>query len=120
MEKLKVITHTVHTYETSDGKVFDDKKEAVNWQKKLVLFEDICMLNSNEQPTKEVDKAIFVRIDTMEQAEVFNDMLQDVSYCSSIPDTGFWVYDDISDSYINVKEELNKFQHIINILSKGD
>lgn len=120
MEELKVVRHIHYSYETSDGKEFGNKQEAMEWQKQLTLLQTICMLDSNYKPTTAIDSAIYVYAETKEQAEAFNEMAkEDFGYCSTLGGAGWWRYDDISDSYVDIESEIEKLQHIIDVLKKG-
>lgn len=120
MEELKVIRHTHYTYETSDGKEFYNKREATKWQNQLTLFQTICMLDANYKPTTDMNSAAYVYVKTKEQAEAFNEIaIEEFSYCSTLDGTGWYRYDDISDSYVDIESEIEKLQHIIDMLNKG-
>ena len=119
MAELKVKKHTTYTYETSDGREFDDEHEAMEWQGHLSQFENVRALNYYFEPTDDVDSAIYVHAETIEQAEAFNAMQTDLGICANIQGTGYWRYDDISDSFIDVEEEIRNRQHIIDMLNGG-
>ena len=120
MEELKVTKHTHYTYETSDGKEFGNKQEATKWQNQLNLLQTICMLDVNYKPTTDIEDAIYVHAKTQEQAEAFNAItIEYFSYGAILNGTGWFRYDDVSDSYINVESEIEKLQHIIDVLNKG-
>ena len=120
MEELKIVRHTHYTYETSDGKEFDNKREATKWQKQLTLFQTICMLDANYKPTTDVNSTVYVYAKTKEQAEAFNEIArEEFGYCSEIGGTGWFRYDEISDSYVDIEVEIKKLQHIIDVLNKG-
>ena len=51
MSELKITTHTTYTYETSDGREFDNEAEALKWQKILEAFNGIPMLDHQFKPT---------------------------------------------------------------------
>ena len=72
MKELKIVKHTTYTYETSDGREFDDENEAKEWQEKLSVIENVCMLDSNFRPTKETDSVFYVHTKTKEETEAFN------------------------------------------------
>ena len=116
MSDIKITKHTIVTYETSDGKEFDCKKEAMEWQKHLCNIEDICMLDNNYKPTKNLDSAFFVYAKTTEQAEAFNAIQADTGYIAGLPSAGFYRYDEIADEYIEIKSEIEKLQHYIDVL----
>jgi hypothetical protein len=120
MEELKVIRHIQYSYETSDGKEFGSKKEAKEWQKQLNLFQNLCMLDSDYIPTKDINSAVYVYAKTKEEAESFNEIAREkFGYCSEIGGTGWFRYDEISDSYVDIEVKIEKLQHIIDMLKKG-
>lgn len=120
MEELKVVRHIHYSYETSDGKEFGNKQEAMKWQKQLNLFQTICMLDKDYKPTTDINGAVYVYAETKEQAEAFNEMaIEEFGYCSTIGGAGWYRYEDISDSYVDIESEIEKLQHIIDVLKKG-
>lgn len=120
MSELKIIKHTTYTYETSDGSEFDDKTEATEWQKHLNNIECMCILDSDFKTTKDVGGAMYVCAESKEQAEAFNTIQERaLGYASIIDGVGYYRYDEISDSYVNVESEIEKLQHIIDVLKKG-
>ena len=120
MKELKVTKHTTYTYETSDGSEFDNKTEATEWQKHLNHIENMCILDSNFKPTKDVGSAMYVYTKSKEQAEAFNTIQEEaLGYVSTIDGVGFYRYDETSDSYINVESEIKERQHMIDMLKGG-
>ena len=117
MSELKVITHKTYTYETSDGQEFDDKQEAMEWQETLSLLENIRMLDASEQPTKIFDYTCYVRIETEEQAQAYNKIQKGIGLCAQVKGPGYYRYDEIKGDFVEVKSELEKLQHIVDILS---
>ena len=120
MEELKTTVHTHYTYETSDGKEFDNKQEAMKWQKHLNIFKTICMLDVNYKPTIDIELAIYVYAKTKEQAEAFNAVLVEYfGYGAKLDGAGSYRYDDVSDSYVDIELEIEQLQDIIEMLYKG-
>ena len=119
MTDLKVKKHISYTYETSDGREFDDKNEATEWQKHLCNLEDMCLFNFKYKPTKEIESAIYVYAKTSEQAEAFNAMQKDLGLRSGLRSAGFYRYDEIADEYVDVEIEIAKLQNIIDMLKGG-
>jgi hypothetical protein len=113
MTELKVKTHTVYTYETSDGREFDDKPEAEFWQKSLNVFNTIPMLDSDFKPTKQADLADYIHIKTWEQLEAFSTIQIYEGIDARIEQPGYYYYDGYLDKYINIDIELKKLQDII-------
>lgn len=118
--KVRVITHTVCTYETTDGREFDSKDEAIDWQTALDSIDDIVMLNSRRLPTNQVDEAYYVWIKTDEQVKVYNEVQDYYGLHSSIEEPGFYTYDDNCDAYVNLEEEIQKLQEHIDLLKEED
>ena len=119
MRELKVLKHTTYTYETSDGREFEDKQEAMEWQKHLCNLGDMCILDHAFKPTNEVESAFYVYAKTVEQAEAFNAMQEYIGICSRLQGAGFYRYDEIADEQINVESEIEELQHIIDMLKGG-
>ena len=117
MQGLKIITHETYTYETSDGQEFDDKQEAMEWQEKLSLLENVRMLDASERPTKAFDCTYYVRIETEEQAQAYNQIQKDIGLGAQVKGPGYYRYDERKDDFVEVKSELEKLQHIVDILS---
>lgn len=122
MAELKVKKHTTYTYETSDGREFDDKKEATEWQKHLCNIKDICLLDSDFKSADIYrDAVIYVYAKTIEQANSFNAIMHEYfGYGAKLPSTGFFRYDEISDEYVDVESEIEGLQHIIDKLEEGE
>lgn len=74
MNELKVTTHISYTYETSDGREFDDETEAKEWQDVLSQFKNVCMLTDKFKPTENIDTAYYVCCKTSEEAHAFNEV----------------------------------------------
>ena len=110
MSKIKV--HTYHTYETTDGRSFDDVSDAANWQKVLDVFSEITMLDSNMEPTRDVDSAFYVHIRTCEQLKAFNAMQKYEGLRTEIPDLGVYLYEDRSDDFLSIEAEINRLKDI--------
>lgn len=108
MSKIKV--HTYHTYETTDGRSFDDESDASNWQKVLDVFSEITMLDSNMEPTSEVDSAFYVYIRTCEQLKAFNAMQKYEGLHTEIPELGIYLYEDKSDNFLSIEAEINRLK----------
>lgn len=120
MKELKIIKHTTYTYETSDGREFDDENEAKAWQKHLSALENVCMLNCEYEPTKEIDSVCYVYVERKEQEEAFNAMQEYFEYSARLHGVGYYRYDNISDEFVNVESEIKELQHIIDKLKGGD
>jgi hypothetical protein len=118
MPELKILTHTTYTYETSDGRTFDDDREAAeHWQQSLDNLSGITMLDSKFNKTLRHDEAFYVHIKTWEQQEAFEALQLYEGMGAHIPKPGFWYYDECTDSYVNIAEEINKLQDMISKLN---
>jgi uncharacterized protein YneR len=116
MAELKIKTHTTYTYETSDGREFDDAQEAQEWQDHLEAIKGITMLDSKLQNTADHTEAFYVHIKTWQQQEAFEALQAYEGLCAHIPEPGYWYYDDSIDSYVNAVKERDRFQSIIETL----
>jgi uncharacterized protein YneR len=116
MADIKIKTHTTYTYETTDGREFEDAQEAQEWQDAIEGIKSIVMLNNKFHRTAEHDEAFYVHIKTTEQQKAFEAMQAYEGMCARIPEPGYWYYDDISDSYVNVNKEMDRLQSIIETL----
>ncbi len=122
MSEIKVKKIITHTYETSDGREFDNKKEAMEWQKHLCNIEDMCLLDS-EYKSADIfrDSVIYIYAKTIEQANSFNAITNEYfGYGAKLQSTGFFRYDEIADEYVEVENEIEKLQNIIAKLKEGD
>ena len=116
MADIKIKTHTTYTYETTDGREFDDHKEAEEWQQAIDNIKKISMLGHNFKPTTDITEAFYVHIKTQEQLEAFDAMQADEGLVARIYSIGYYYYDDVSDEYISVKKEMDRLQNIIESL----
>ena len=118
--KVRVITHTALIYETTDGREFEDKDEAFEWQKSLDILEDIVMLNCKHERTRNIDEAYYVYASTDEQVEAFN-LIQDYdALIARVGKPGFYAYDENCDEYLNLESEIRKLQEHIDLLKEED
>jgi len=116
MSKLKVKTHTTYTYETSDGRAFEDRSEAQAWQDHLENITGAVMLDRNFCNTTRVDEAMYVHIKTEAQLKAFEALNAYEGLCAKIAAIGYWYYDERTDTYISVSAEMDKLQSIIETL----
>lgn len=112
MTERKIKIHTTHTYETSDGREFDDELEAKEWQRIIEDIKGITMLDSGFNPTTEVDSAFYVRIKTYSQFKAFEAMQAYEGLNTHIHDLGCYYYDDRTDCFVNLDEEIKRLQDI--------
>jgi hypothetical protein len=106
----------MYTYETTDGREFDDAAEAGEWQKCLEIIKRITMLNSNFKPTSDITEAFFVHIKTNSELDAFEALQGYEGGCASIPSVGYWYYDECTDSYVDAVKERDRLQSIIETL----
>jgi dsDNA-binding SOS-regulon protein len=116
MADLKIITHTTYTYETTDGRSFDNKPEAEAWQNALDNADTIVMLDSRFNLTTEVEMAYHVFVKDQEQVDAFNVKQEDLGIASIIPEPGYYYYDEVLDEYISVDKEIERLLGIKNKL----
>jgi hypothetical protein len=109
---LKIITHTTYTYETSDGREFDDKAQAEAWQRALDVAAHIVMLDSDFRPTSEVDTAYFVYLKDQEPVDAFNAKQEDVGITTTITEPGYYYYDEVPDEYSNIDKEIEQLYNV--------
>lgn len=113
---ILVKTHTTYTYETTDGREFDDPNEARNWQEYLEAIKTITMLDSKFQKTANQTEAFCVHIKTWTQQEAFETMQAYEGIEARIPEPGYWYYDDCTDQYVDAVKERDRLQSIIETL----
>jgi hypothetical protein len=118
MKDIKIITHTTYTYETSDGREFNDEQEAKDWQAALDTIEDVRMLSSRFNPTNDVDSAFYVYIKDDYQRRAFNAIQADMGLNTRITEVGYYYYDDVADEYINIENKIKELQGFIDLLNK--
>ncbi len=116
MTNIKIQTHTTYIYETTDGRKFDDAKEAQEWQDYLEALTGITMLDSKFHSTTDHTEAFYVYIKTQKQQEAFEAMQEYEGMGAHIPKPGYWYYDDYTDSYVDAIKERDRIQSIIETL----
>jgi hypothetical protein len=118
MTDIKIKTHTISTYETTDGRTFDDRFEATEWQLALEELKHIPMLDDNLKPTTVPEAVYCVCLKTYPQLRAFV-LWQDYHgvWANQIKELGYWYYDDNKHSYINLIAERDKLINIIDTLT---
>ena len=116
MADIKIKTHTTYTYETTDGRKFDEAREAEEWQKHIEAIKHLTMLDSKFKPTSDITEAFFVCIKTNSELDAFEAMQVYEGMCAHIPKPGYWYYDDCTDSYVDAVKERDRLQSIIEAL----
>lgn len=120
MSELKITTHTTYTYETSDGREFDKEAEAREWQEVLEIYEHIPMLDFRYKPTKDPAAVMYMYLKDQGQLKAFC-AVQDYEGLAAQPtEPGHYKYDDISDEFIHIENEIIRLQDIISKLDTGN
>ena len=110
MAELKIINHP--TYETTDGREFDDLQEAQDWQQALEDLKGIIMLDSQFKLTAEITSAFYVHIKNHAQLRAFEVMSYYEGLYARIPDLGCWYYNKDTDAFVNIETEINRLKDI--------
>lgn len=117
MNELKVTTDITYTYETSDGmKFIDDKEQALQWQKHLDVLENVPMLDHNFNPTKAASYVMYIKVDSQEQLDAFNFILNGIGCEAELKKIGYNRYDSETDDFISIDDEIKRLQHMVNKL----
>ena len=113
MAEVKVTTHTTYTYETTDGREFKSELMAIAWQESLDIIDDITILDSTFEP-EGVTSAYYVFIKTEEQYKALRQAFDyhGVDQYNSLSGVGYWYYDEESDTFKNLEQELGWLQEI--------
>ena len=112
MADLKIITHTTYTYETSDGREFENKFEAEKWQKALDNIERINMMSSKFERTFDLECCYYLHLKDETQVDTFNIMENDSGFEARVYEPGYYYYDEVSDEYMNVDKEIERLLSI--------
>lgn len=120
MAKVKVKKHINYTYETTDGRSFNDDKKAHLWQKVLDNIDETIMFNDNFTRTKNVDEAFYVHIKNQDQLEAFAAKQQDEGLFGTISEIGYWYYNENLEEYINIDSEITRLMDIKLKMDKGE
>lgn len=116
MADIKIKTHTTYTYETTDGREFENQQEAMDWQLALEDIKSTTMLDSKFKPTNEITSAFYVHIKTLSQLKAFEKMQEYEGLFGKIDGLGYWYYDESVDMYVSVRKEMDRLQSIIESL----
>lgn len=117
MANLKILTHINYSYETADGRHFDTKHEAEEWQHMLDHIGRVVMLDSKFKPTSEVEIAYHVFVEDHAQLAAFNAKQRYLGIESILTAPGYFYYDDHTDKYINVDDEIARLAAIKSALN---
>jgi uncharacterized protein YneR len=116
MADIKIKTYTTYTYETTDGREFEDRQEATEWQLALDDIKSITMLDNRFCNTTEVSSAYYVHIKTLSQLKAFEAIQKYEGMSAHIDSLGYWYYDENTDLYVSVRKEMDRLQSIIETL----
>ena len=119
MADIKIKTHTIYTYETSDGREFDLADEAEEWQEHLENIKKVIMLDCEFNPTVHTDEAYYIHITIQDQLEAFEAMQAYEGLAAHVTSLGYWFYDECADDYINVEQEITRLQKVIKAIDKS-
>ena len=120
MSDSKIITHTTYTYETSDGRDFDDLLDAKAWQKVLDTRDQIIMLNSNFKPTNDAANCFNIYLANANLVSAFDALQEDVGLCARIYEPGYYYYDDAADAFVNIDKEIEKLLNIKALINQAN
>lgn len=118
MADFKIKTHTTYSYETSDGRTFDDPEAAETWQEALECIKKVVMLDNKFNRTDSISSAFYVHIKTHEQLDAFQEIGAYEGICADIRSVGFYYYDDCEDTFINIEKEIDRFKTMMTKLCK--
>ena len=114
---------TYSIYKTSDGRIFDDKTEANDWESLLGNFTNVVMLDKdfNKITDYNTDKAIYVYIKTTDAINAFNKIQKHRGNCTVRTTVNTWhYYDKDQHCYIDIAYEIGKLralgQHLDNYI----
>lgn len=106
---------TYSIYKTSDGRIFDDKTEANDWESLLGNFTNVVMLDKdfNKITDYNTDKAIYVYIKTTDAINAFNKIQKYRGNCSVGSIVNRWHYYDVDKhKYIDIFYEMTRLSAI--------
>lgn len=112
MSDLKIITHTSYTYETSDGREFDDLDEAGAWQKVLDSTSQLIMLTNRFKPTRDPECCFNLYVANSDLVETFNALQDNLGLAARISAPGYYYYDEVSDEFINIDKEIERLLEV--------
>ena len=116
MSEIK--TRTYYTYETTDGRTFEDLEKAEKWQEVLNTFKTILKLDSSGLVTDELDETFFVELRTMEEVIAFDKICKH-ECVGTLPMslTGTWHYE--KTKWVHIESQMNYYKNIKKMLQKA-
>ena len=116
MSEIK--TRTYYTYETTDGRDFEDLEEAEKWQEVLNTFKTSLKLDNSGLITDELDETFFVELRTMEEVIAF-DKICKYEGVSTLPMslTGTWHYENTR--WVHIESQMNYYKNLKKMIQKA-
>lgn len=122
MREIKKIP--IYSYETTDGRDdFINEAEAIAWQEKLDIVDQIVKLDNTGLPTDDIDETFFVRLKNKQEVEAFTAVSKYEGYCAPPPsEPGDYYYQPEirNDNYINIKKMMAYCKDIIKKLNANE
>lgn len=122
MREIKKIP--IYSYETTDGRDdFINEAEAIAWQEKLDIVDQIVKLDNTDLPTDDIDETFFVRLKNKQEVEAFTAVSKYEGYCAPPPsEPGDYYYQPEirNDNYINIKKMMAYCKDIIKKLNANE
>jgi len=122
MREIKKIP--IYSYETSDGRDdFINEADAIAWQEKLDIVDQIVKLDNTGLPTDSIDETFFVRLKNKQEVEAFTAVSKYEGYCAPPPsEPGDYYYQPEirNDNYINIKKMMAYCKDIIKKLNANE
>lgn len=122
MREIKKIPS--YSYETTDGRDdFINEADAIAWQEKLDIVDQIVKLDNTGLPTDSIDETFFVRLKNKQEVEAFTAVSKYEGYCAPPPsEPGDYYYQPEirNDNYINIKKMMAYCKDIIKKLNANE
>ena len=122
MREIKKIP--IYSYETTDGRDdFINEADAIAWQEKLDIVDQIVKLDNTGLPTDSIDETFFVRLKNKQEVEAFTAVSKYEGYCAPPPsEPGDYYYQPEirNDNYINIKKMMAYCKDIIKKLNANE
>lgn len=122
MREIKKIP--IYSYETTDGRDdFINEADAIAWQEKLDIVDQIVKLDNTGLPTDSIDETFFVRLKDKQEVEAFTAVSKYEGYCATPPsEPGDYYYQPEirNDNYINIKKMMAYCKDIIKKLNANE
>lgn len=122
MREIKKIP--IYSYETTDGRDdFINEADAIAWQEKLDIVDQIVKLDNTGLPTDSIDETFFVRLKNKQEVEAFTAVSKYEGYCAPPPsEPGDYYYQPEirNDNYINIKKMMAYCKDIVKKLNANE